>query len=292
MLTYKSLEEMVNLSAETGKKLWELIIEDQSQQCETPQDELYLKMEKNFRVMQESISEGLAIKGQSPSGLSAGWADMLKNSIDQGKSIGDNFFSEVLVKALAVAQCNSRMGRIVAAPTAGSCGIIPAVLVTAMEKWDIPEKDIIQSLFTAAGVGMVIANRASIAGADGGCQAECGSASAMAAAALVELRGGSPVQSMDAVAISLKNTLGLVCDPVAGLVEVPCIKRNAGGAANALVAAELAIAGIESIIPADEVIDTMKKVGNSMPEKLKETAKGGLADTLTARRLTKQIFEG
>jgi len=290
MLTYKSINEMVDLSAKSGKKRWELVLEDQSQQCETSQEELVLKRQKNFRVMQESISEGLTLKTQSPSGLSTGWAARLKESIGQGKSIGDSGFSEVLVKALAVAQCNSQMGRIVAAPTAGSCGIIPGVLVTAMEKWQISEEKVVQSLFTAAGVGMVIANRASVSGADGGCQAECGSASAMAAATLVELLGGSPAQSMDAVAIALKNTLGLVCDPVAGLVEVPCIKRNASGAANALVAAELALAGIESIIPADEVIDTMKKVGNSMPDGLKETAKGGLAATPTARRLTKKIF--
>lgn len=291
MLTYKSIREMVDMSVESGKKLWELVLEDQALQAEATEKELYLKMQENFTVMLESISEGLALTGQSPSGLSRGWAGMLQNSINAGKSIGGSFFSGMLVKALAVAQCNSRMGKIVAAPTAGSCGIIPGVLVAAMEKWQIPEEKVVQSLFTAAGVGMVIANRASISGADGGCQAECGSASAMAAAALVELLGGSPSQSMDAVAIALKNTLGLVCDPVDGLVEVPCIKRNAGGAANALVAAELALAGIESVIPADEVIDAMKKVGNVIPESLKETAKGGLAASPTARRLTKQIFE-
>jgi L-serine dehydratase len=182
------------------------------------------------------------------------------------------------------------MGRIVAAPTAGSCGIIPAVLVTAMEERQLSEESVVDSMFTAAGIGMVIANRASISGAEGGCQAECGSASAMAAAALTELLGGSPAQAADACAIALKNTLGLVCDPVAGLVEIPCIKRNAAGAANALVAAELALAGIESVIPVDEVIDAMREIGAGMSDSLKETAKGGLAGTPTAKRLTKKIY--
>ena len=292
MLAYKSIQEMVDMSAASGKKLWELILEDQALQAEVTQDELFHKMHENFKVMLESISEGLSFTGQSPSGLSGGWAGRLQNSINQGRNVGDSFFSGMLVKALAVAQCNSRMGKIVAAPTAGSCGIIPGVLVAAMEKWQIPEEEVVKSLFTSAGIGMVIANRASISGADGGCQAECGSASAMAAAALVELLGGTAAQSADACAISLKNSLGLVCDPVAGLVEIPCIKRNAGGAANALVAAELALAGIESVIPADEVIDAMKRVGNAMPESLRETAKGGLAATPTAKKLAKEIFEG
>lgn len=292
MLAYKSIQEMVDMSAASGKKLWELILEDQALQAEVTQDELFRKMHENFRVMLESISEGLSFTGKSPSGLSGGWAGRLQNSINQGRNVGDSFFSGMLVKALAVAQCNSRMGKIVAAPTAGSCGIIPGVLVAAMEKWQIPEEEVVKSLFTSAGIGMVITNRASISGADGGCQAECGSASAMAAAALVELLGGTAAQSANACAISLKNSLGLVCDPVAGLVEIPCIKRNAGGAANALVAAELALAGIESVIPADEVIDAMKRVGNAMPESLRETAKGGLAATPTAKKLAKEIFEG
>lgn len=292
MLAYKSIQEMVDMSAASGKKLWQLILEDQALQAEVTQEELFRKMQENFIVMLESISEGLSFTGRSPSGLSGGWAGRLQNSINQGRNVGDSFFSGMLVKALAVAQCNSRMGKIVAAPTAGSCGIIPGVLVAAMEKWQLPEVEVVKSLFTSAGIGIVIANRASISGADGGCQAECGSASAMAAAALVELLGGTVAQSADACAIALKNSLGLVCDPVAGLVEIPCIKRNAGGAANALVAAELALAGIESVIPADEVIDAMKRVGNSMPESLRETAKGGLAATPTAKRLAKEIFEG
>ena len=178
------------------------------------------------------------------------------------------------------------MGRIVAAPTAGSCGILPAAVLTMEKDRGCSEKDCIMSLFTASAVGMIIANNASLAGAEGGCQAECGSAAAMAAAAITELAGGTPEMAGHAVAIALKNILGLVCDPVAGLVEIPCIKRNASGVAGAFVAAELALAGIESAIPADEVIWAMKKVGDAMSPAVKETAEGGLAATPLEKNFT------
>ena len=200
-----------------------------------------------------------------------------------------SFLTPALYRALAVSELNAAMGRVVAAPTAGSCGILPAAVLTMQEK-GCSEHDCVMALFTASAVGMVITTSASVAGAQGGCQAECGSAAAMAAAAIVELAGGTPRQAADAVAMALKNILGLVCDPVAGLVEIPCIKRNASGVAGAFVAAELALAGIESAIPADEVIVAMKKVGDAMSPALKETAEGGLAATPTARRLYEQVF--
>jgi L-serine dehydratase len=181
------------------------------------------------------------------------------------------------------------MGRIVAAPTAGSCGIIPAALLAVVKCRGVLREKAVMGLFTSAGIGMVIARRASLSGAEGGCQAECGSASAMAAAALVEMMGGTPFMVSNACAFALKNILGLVCDPVAGLVEVPCVKRNAAGVANALVAADLALAGIDSVIPADEIIDAMNSVGNLMSSKLKETAEGGLASTPTGIRLAEEI---
>ena len=209
---------------------------------------------------------------------------------ENGKSLTGSFLSGALYRALAVSELNAAMGRIVAAPTAGSCGILPAALLTMQAEKQIPERDCVMSLFTASAVGMVIANNASLAGAQGGCQAECGSAAAMAAAAIVELAGGTPKMAEHAIAIAIKNILGLVCDPVAGLVEIPCIKRNASGVAGAFVAAELALAGIESAIPADEVIWTMKKVGDAMSSTLKETAEGGLAATPTGRRLHEQVF--
>ena len=197
---------------------------------------------------------------------------------------------KILIKALAMAESNACMGRIVAAPTAGSCGILPAVFLTAKEEGKISYSDMVMSMFTAGAIGMVIARRATISGAEGGCQAECGSASAMAAGALVEALGGTPEMVGHACAIALKNVLGLVCDPVAGLVEIPCIKRNAMGGANALVAAELALAGIDSVIPIDEVIDAMRAVGRLMVPSLRETGEGGLAATPTGRELAEKIF--
>lgn len=199
-------------------------------------------------------------------------------------------FADAIAKALSVSELNAAMGRIVAAPTAGSCGILPGALIAYQKDKNADEKDCVMSMFTASAVGMVINNNACLAGAGGGCQAECGSASAMAAAALTELAGGSPEMAENAAAIALKNILGLVCDPVAGLVEIPCIKRNAGGVANALCAAEMALAGICSKIPADEVIVAMKHIGDSMSSSLKETALGGLAATPSGRAMYEQVF--
>ena len=201
-----------------------------------------------------------------------------------------SFFGNALTRALAVSEYNAAMGKIVAAPTAGSCGILPGTILSLLEERELPEEIAVMALFTAGAFGMVIATKASIAGAQGGCQAECGSASAMAAAALVEMAGGTPEMCGHACAIAIKNQLGLVCDPIAGLVEVPCVKRNAGGVACAFTAAELALAGIQSVIPVDEVIEAMREVGDAMPCALKETALGGLAATPTGIRLKQEIF--
>ena len=202
------------------------------------------------------------------------------------------FMARAISRALSVAGCNASMGRIVAAPTAGSCGILPGCLVSLWEDRSFDQREIVMSMFTAGAFGMVIAGRASIAGAQGGCQAECGSAAAMAAAALVELMGGTPAQCADACAIAIANQLGLVCDPVAGLVEIPCIKRNVSGLVIAFSSADLALAGIEAKIPADECLDAMRQVGDALPDSLKETAKGGLATTPTGQKLQKQVFGG
>ena len=195
-----------------------------------------------------------------------------------------------MARAIAVSEYNAAMGKVVAAPTAGSCGILPGTIVSMLEEGLCDERAAVMALFTAGAIGMVIAQQASIAGAQGGCQAECGSASAMAAAALVELCGGTPAQSAHACAMAIKNQLGLVCDPVAGLVEIPCIKRNVSGIAIAFTAAEMALAGIESKIPADECIQAMRAVGDSMPCALKETAQGGLATTPTGIELKRRVF--
>lgn len=290
MLRYDSIEELMQKAEKRQKNISDLVLEDHAQEMGRDIEDVYSEMENNAKVMEESILDALHPNIRSTSGLSGGDAYKLYKSIEKGRNIVGGFMNKVLVKALAIAESNACMGRIVAAPTAGSCGILPAVLLSAKEEKRISHSRMVMSLFTAAGMGMVIAKRASISGAEGGCQAECGSASAMAAGALVEMLGGSPRMVGHACAIALKSVLGLVCDPVAGLVEIPCIKRNAIGASNAVVAAQLAMAGIESVIPVDEVIDAMKEIGDLMVPSLRETGEGGLAATPTARELTKKIF--
>lgn len=289
-MRYDSLAGLVDAAEQEGVKLSELILRDQAEIAEKSEQELYDTMARSLQVMKESVQEGLDAEKRSASGLTGGDAYKMNASVQAGKNICGPFFGKAMVKALAVAQTNACMGRIVASPTAGSCGILPSALLTLAEERGISDHDLIMALFTASAVGIVIATNASVAGAAGGCQAECGAASAMAAAALVELCGGTPKQCEHACAIALKNILGLVCDPVAGLVEIPCIKRNAGGVGNALVAAELALAGIESHIPADEVIIAMKKVGDTMSPTLKETAEAGLATTPTGKKLCEKVF--
>lgn len=290
MFKYDTISELVAEAEKQGKKISELVLEDQAASCETTKEEMYKRMFKSFRIMQTSVDDGLEEDTRSVSGLTGGSAWKMKQQVDAGKNICGHLFGQAMTMALAVSETNACMGKIVAAPTAGSCGILPAVLISVMNEKDIPAEDVVMSLFTASALGLVIANKASIAGAEGGCQAECGSASAMAAGALVEMCGGTPQMVADACAIAIKNILGLVCDPVAGLVEIPCIKRNAMGTSNAFTAAELALAGITSAIPVDEVIWAMKKVGDSMAVTLKETGEGGLAATPTGKALKQQVF--
>ena len=289
-LKYNTVEELVETAASSHKKISEIVLEQQAGDMELTIEEVYATMESSFDVMRQSVISGLDETLRSPSGLSGGGAAKLKKAVDEGKNHYGHLLGNAISMALAVTEYNSCMGKIVAAPTAGSCGVIPAALISVMDEYDLPKRDIVMSLFTSSAIGMVIARCASIAGAEGGCQAEVGSASAMAAAALTEIFDGTPQMVSDSCAIALKNTMGLVCDPVAGLVEVPCIKRNAMGVANAFTASELACAGIKSVIPADEVILAMKQVGQLMSTSLKETAEGGLAATPTGCRLCRQIF--
>lgn len=289
-LNYNSIADLLKSASEKGCRLSSLVLVQQAEQLGISEEDVYEKMRENYEVMAACIQPGCDPDLRSTSGLTGGDAAKMKQAADNGKNLTGSLLGGALYRALAVSELNAAMGRIVAAPTAGSCGIVPAAILTMQQEKGISERECVMSLFTASAVGMVIANNASLAGAQGGCQAECGSATAMAAAAIVELAGGTPEMMDSAIAISLKNILGLVCDPVAGLVEIPCIKRNASGVAGAFVAAELALAGIKSAIPADEVIWTMKKVGDVMPAALKETAEGGLAATPTGKRLHKQVF--
>ena len=290
VLKYESIQELVTEAERREMRISELVMKDQAEAMERSELEIYEKMEVDFQVMVASVEAGQRKEQRSMSGLTGGEGWKMKTYAEAGGSLCGSFLAGAISRALAVAGCNASMGRIVAAPTAGSCGILPGCLVSLWEEKRCPEKEIIRSMFTAGAFGMVIAKRASIAGAQGGCQAECGSAAAMAAAALVELMGGTPAQCADACAIAIANQLGLVCDPVAGLVEIPCIKRNVSGLVIAFSSADLALAGIEARIPADECLDAMRNVGDAMPEAVKETAMGGLASTPTGRRLQKQVF--
>lgn len=289
-LKYLSIAELVDQATARGERISQIVLRDQAEQMDTEPQVLFRKMRENYHVMQESIQKGADPDIKSTSGLTGGDAWKLYSVYEKKKSLTGSFMAGAMWRALAVSELNAAMGRIVAAPTAGSCGILPAAIVTMQEEYSLDEYDCVMALFTASAVGMVIGNNASLAGASGGCQAECGSASAMAAAAIVELAGGTPQMSGEACAIAIKNILGLVCDPVAGLVEIPCIKRNAGGVTTAFMAAELALAGITSHIPADETILAMKRIGDTMPASLRETAEGGLAMTPTGQALNTRVF--
>ena len=285
-----SLEEWIQAAAEQAVSFTDFCVDFQRRELDLAAEEVLARMENMLAVMEESIAVGL--KGpRSKGGLVGGDGQKLQKYLaSKQQSMLGNFIGKAVVYSMAVGEANAAMGRIVAAPTAGSSGVLPAVLFALKEEYGVNSHDLAKALVVAGAIGMVIASRASLSGAAGGCQAECGSAGAMAAGAMVALLGGTPAQVGNAVAITIKNMLGLVCDPVAGLVEVPCVKRNAGAVAQAIVAAEMALAGIESVIPVDEVIDAMESVGQSMHCSLKETAQGGLAVTPTALALTEKIF--
>ena len=289
MFEYKSISELVNAASSAGKTISEVVLADQAELLCISPDALFERMDARLSVMEDSVKAGMNPALRSTSGLTGGDASRMWDHAASGGICG-GFTNRAMARALAVSENNAAMGKIVAAPTAGSCGILPGAVVSMLDEGRCSREAAVMALFTAGAFGMVIAQNASIAGAEGGCQAECGSAAAMAAAALVELMGGTPQQCAHACAMAIKNQLGLVCDPVAGLVEIPCIKRNVSGVAIAFSSAEMALAGIESKIPADECIGAMREVGCSIPSALRETAKGGLAATPTGERLREQVF--
>ena len=288
-MEYTTINELVETAKENGISVGEAVLKDQAVQMEQTEEHLLAQMEESLQVMEKAVESGMDPGLRSTSGLTGGDAWKMMKYGKTGGMTG-SFMTGAMARALAVSEYNAAMGKIVAAPTAGSCGIMPGCLVSVMKERGIAREKILRGMFTAAGFGMVIAKRASVSGAQGGCQAECGSAAAMTAAALTEIMGGTPQQAADACSIALKNQLGLVCDPVAGLVEIPCIKRNVAGIMIAFSSADMALAGITSRIPADEVVDAMKEVGDSLPCALKETAQGGLANTPTARRMRESVF--
>ena len=288
-MLFTTVKELIDLAESQNKKISEIMIEQEMQVMKKSRSEIFQQMEKNLEVMEKSVEKGL--NGvTSHSGLTGGDAVLLKKYIEKGNTLSGYTLLDAVSKAIATNEVNAAMGIICATPTAGSAGVVPGTLFAVKEKLNPTREEMVHFLFTAGAFGYVVANKAFISGAAGGCQAEIGSASAMASAAIVEMAGGTPSQAAEAFAITLKNMLGLVCDPVAGLVEVPCIKRNAMGAANAMMAADMALAGIKSRIPCDEVIEAMYQVGRAMPKSLRETAQGGLAATPTGKRLEREIF--
>ncbi|MGG0657897.1 L-serine ammonia-lyase, iron-sulfur-dependent, subunit alpha [Rummeliibacillus pycnus] len=288
---FRNVRELVERAERENKLISEIMIEQEILMSERSRDEIMEQMSRNLTVMEEAVERGL--NGvHSVTGLTGGDAVLLQKYIQSGKGLSGDLLLDAVSKAVATNEVNAAMGTICATPTAGSAGVVPGTLFAVKNKLNPTKEQMIRYLFTAGAYGFVVANNASISGAAGGCQAEVGSAAAMAAASIVEMAGGTPAQSAHAFAITLKNMLGLVCDPVAGLVEVPCVKRNAMGAANAMVAADMALAGITSRIPTDEVIGAMFRIGQTMPVALKETAQGGLAATPTGKALEAKIFGG
>jgi len=292
MLNYHSVADLVKEANIRGIKISQLVVTDQAAAMEVQEEDIIARMKASFNIMRRSAKEGLRPDIRSVSGLSGGDGYKMQAHAAMGSTVGGSFCARAIATAIGIQEYNAAMGKIVAAPTAGACGILPAGVINFMEDRGLAEDVAIMALITAGAIGMVIAHRATISGAQGGCQAECGSAAAMTAGALVEMAGGSNEMIATAAAIALKNQLGLVCDPVAGLVEVPCIKRNAGGIMIAVGATDMALAGIQSVIPVDEVISAMGEIGAALPSALRETALGGLAATPTGIAIKERIFGG
>ena len=283
-----SMKEIFDRMEQEGKPFWEIVLETDMDERQVTRNQSMAKMLITWQAMADA-ADSYTGRRKSVSGLVGGDGMKMRQYCLRGEAMSGGYVSEVIAEALSMAESNAGRCRIVAAPTAGACGVLPAVLLPLCRYEELSQHQLLEALYVASGIGAVIAYRACIAGASGGCQAEIGTASAMAAGALVALRGGSGEQIGHAVAMALKNLMGLICDPVAGLVEVPCVKRNVIGAVNAVSVADMAMAGITSRIPVDEVIDAMGEVGRRMPVEFRETALGGLAVTPTGQAITECI---
>jgi L-serine dehydratase len=286
---FTSMADLVGRAGRERRPVWQVVLAEEAEDTHRDPAAVLERLGERLETMRQAVERGLATDLPSVSGLLGGGARRFEAWRGEGASVAGPFMGRVIANAQATMEVNARMGTIVATPTAGSSGILPAILFAAQAELAFDDERLVRGLLTAAGVGQVIVARASVAGAAGGCQAETGSAAAMASAALTEMRGGSPETVSHAVAFTLQGMLGLVCDPVAGLVEVPCLTRNVSGAVQAVAASELALAGLHFPIPADEVIDVMGEIGRNLDEKYRETARGGLAATPTGRRLAGSV---
>ena len=287
-MNYHSINDLVDLCHKNNAQIWQVIMMDNAHERMVSEDKIFENMRVMYKAM-KTADNNYDKSLKSPSRMAGGDGELMYQYNKSGRNICGDFVGMVMEKALKMGESNACMRRIVAAPTAGSCGVIPAVFISYETYFKALEDDMVKALLIASGIGAVIAENASIAGASGGCQAEIGSASAMAAAGLTFLQGGDSLQIVNSSALALKSMLGLACDPVCGLVEVPCIKRNVAGAMNAITAAQMSMAGIKSVISPDEVIDSMQRIGAAMPSSLKETAREGLAITPTAELIKREL---
>lgn len=287
-MNYHSINDLVELCHKNNAQIWQVIMMDNAHERMVSEDKIFENMRLMYKAM-KTADNNYDKSLKSPSRMAGGDGELMYQYNKSGRNICGDFVGMVMEKALKMGESNACMRRIVAAPIAGSCGVIPAVFISYETYFKALEDDMVKALLIASGIGAVIAENASIAGASGGCQAEIGSASAMAAAGLTFLQGGDSLQIVNSSALALKSMLGLACDPVCGLVEVPCIKRNVAGAMNAITAAQMSMAGIKSVISPDEVIDSMQRIGAAMPSSLKETAREGLAITPTAELIKREL---
>ena len=287
-MNYHSINDLVELCHKNNAQIWQVIMMDNAHERMVSEDKIFENMRVMYKAM-KTADNNYDKSLKSPSRMAGGDGELMYQYNKSGRNICGDFVGMVMEKALKMGESNACMRRIVAAPTAGSCGVIPAVFISYETYFKALEDDMVKALLIDSGIGAVIAENASIAGASGGCQAEIGSASAMAAAGLTFLQGGDSMQIVNSSALALKSMLGLACDPVCGLVEVPCIKRNVAGAMNAITAAQMSMAGIKSVISPDEVIDSMQRIGAAMPSSLKETAREGLAITPTAELIKREL---
>jgi len=286
---YRSGKDIIKFCSDKNIPIWKLALESEVEDTNSSESEVMKKMREVLKVMKKSSTAGVKNNRKTLGGIIGGESLKIKKRLESKDTLCGPLINKAMMKAFSTSQHNASMGKICAAPTAGSSGIIPAAVLTVMEEFDLKEGDALKGLLTSSAVGKVITINATVSGAEGGCQAECGAAAAMASAAVVEMLGGTPEMALDAASISLKNIMGLVCDPIAGLVESPCSKRNASGVVNALISAEMALAGIKSVIPFDEVVEAMYIIGKDMHSDYKETAKGGIAGTPTGIKIKENI---
>ncbi|NMA82832.1 MAG: L-serine ammonia-lyase, iron-sulfur-dependent, subunit alpha [Epulopiscium sp.] len=290
-MEFKTGAELLEICNIKNCKIYDAAIFQESKLYGISKEEIYIQMKAQLSVMRHSVEEGLSEERKMVGKIIGGEGKKIRDREKNIKPVCGHTMAKAMSYAFATMETNAGMGKIVAAPTAGSCGVLPAILLSIEDSHQVEEQVLLQGLITAGAVGLIIAKNATLSGAEGGCQAEVGSAAAMGAAAIVEMMGGTPAQALHGAAIALKNLMGLICDPIAGLVEAPCSKRNAIGTANALISAEMALSGIESVIPFDEVVATMYQVGRMLPCALRETAEGGIAITPTGLKIKEEIFQ-